>query len=423
MGIASELQQMAANKAAIKAAIEAKNPDVPPTDDMGKWADAIASIPEGGGGASLDALTKVEYANGLVAYYAFSGAVVGRSDVPNLANAVRIEFGTDVTSIDEFQYSHAPVLDEVVVHGNRSQRTFLGNNYLGVSFDRTIITEVVVDEYVDIGAGTFRNMTSLQRVTFSGRTVAQVKAMTNYSFYLGGYSSGTPSSAGIEIVCEDGSFTLPFWLDACFLPGTKILMADGTEKNVEDVRYGDVLTVWDFDNGRIGSAPVCWLTRDGLMNDHYYQLTFSDGTVLKTTGRNSNHKVYNVDKRKFEGVDKTEVGDRIYSVGGIVTVTDKRYVEDEVNYYNLMTSRNINCFANGILTSDRYGNMYPITEGMTYDKTGRTVRPYSVYEAVGIERYWYDNLRLGEVDETVEETVKYIRKNTAIMRPLPEGER
>ncbi len=42
--IAEELQTLAANKAAIKAAIEAKNPSVPPTNDMSQWSSAIGSI-------------------------------------------------------------------------------------------------------------------------------------------------------------------------------------------------------------------------------------------------------------------------------------------------------------------------------------------------------------------------------------------
>ena len=57
MSIASELSTLAANKAAIKAAIEAKNPATPPTGDMSQWPTAIASIPEGGGGLTGYTLT------------------------------------------------------------------------------------------------------------------------------------------------------------------------------------------------------------------------------------------------------------------------------------------------------------------------------------------------------------------------------
>lgn len=200
-------------------------------------------------------------------------------------------------------------------------------------------------------------------------------------------------------------------------------MSDGTYRKVEDLNYGDSLKVWDFDNGCLSSAPICWITVPGLVNNHYYQLTFNDGTVLKTTGKNSNHKIYNVDERFFKGVDKAQVGDRVYSINGIVTITDKQYVEEEVEYYNLMTAQKINCFAEGILASDRYGNMYQIGQDMKYIKNDRQLRSYSEFEAVGIDRYWYDNLRLGEIDpeqESLNKTKEYINKITALMKPLPK---
>lgn len=47
MSIASELITLAANKAAIKAAIEAKNPSIAPTDALAQWPTSIASISSG----------------------------------------------------------------------------------------------------------------------------------------------------------------------------------------------------------------------------------------------------------------------------------------------------------------------------------------------------------------------------------------
>lgn len=197
---------------------------------------------------------------------------------------------------------------------------------------------------------------------------------------------------------------------SCFLPDTLITLANGTKTQIKDLTYSDKLLVWNFDDGKLDTASICWLTTSGLKNEHYYKLTFSDGTILKTTGQNSNHKIYNVDERFFKGVDKTEIGDRIFSENGIVTVTNKEYIEEEVEYYNLITTKYINCFAEGILTSDRYGNMYQHDENMMNIQDGRTIRPYSEFEAVGIKRYWYDTLCLGEVNGTINEIKNYIDK-------------
>ena len=251
-------------------------------------------------------------------------------------------------------------------------------------------------------------------MTFDGRTISQVQSMINYDF---GISDGSPGDAGkqITINCSDGSFTIT---TSCILKGTDILLSDGTTKKIEDLTYDDVLKVWDFDEGQLGSAKVCWLTRPGLKNWHYYQLTFDNGTVLKTTGINSNHRIFSVDQSKFTNVCDAKAGDKVFSIDGTLTITDVQYVEEECEYYNVMASGKINCFANGILTSDRYGNLYPIVN-MKYVKDGRTVRPYSEYEAVGIDRYWYDNLRLGENTETVEKSKEYVWKCLGQMLPLP----
>lgn len=204
---------------------------------------------------------------------------------------------------------------------------------------------------------------------------------------------------------------------SCFLPDTLITLADGTRKMVKDITYDDRLLVWDFDKGEYGTADICWLTREGLHNGHYYKLTFSDGTTLCTTGQNSNHKIYNVDDQFFEGVAYIEMGKRVFTENGIVTVVNREYIEEEVEYYNLMTTGKINCFANGVLTSDRYGNLYPI-DNMRYVKGDRPIRPYSEFEAVGIKKYWYDNIRLGESDESIEKAIDYVEKCESQMRDI-----
>ena len=209
---------------------------------------------------------------------------------------------------------------------------------------------------------------------------------------------------------------------SCFLPDTLITLANGTKKQIKDLTYSDKLLVWNFDDGKLDPASICWLTRSELKNDHYYKLTFSDGTILKTTGQNSNHKVYNVDERYFKGVDKTEIGDRIFSENGIVTVTNKEYIEEEIEYYNLITTKHINCFAEGILTSDRYGNMYQHDENMMNIQDGRSVRPYSEFEVVGIKKYWYDTLNLSNVTDTIESVKDYIAKLECQMLMPPNYE-
>lgn len=218
------------------------------------------------------------------------------------------------------------------------------------------------------------------------------------------------------LILNDCTITI---IASCLLPNTQITLADGSRKAIKDLTYEDELKVWDFDKGEFSTAPICWLTKSGLHNEHLYRLTFSDGSVVDFTGHKSNHKIYNVYERCFKGVNEAKIGDKIFSENGMVTITNKEYIEQDVEYYNLITTGTINCFCNGILAADRYGNMYPIDEDMKYIKGDRPIRPYSEFEPHHIKRYWYDNLRLGELTEDINDTINYIGKLECQMLPLP----
>lgn len=267
---------------------------------------------------------------------------------------------------------------------------------LGEQVGRTVINDIKVGSCFFV---VFQQSVSIASKTFVNCKMSSPLAPSAYLIYV----YDTPASLVIST--------------SCFLPDTEITLADGTRKAIKDITYDDSLLVWDFDEGKYGTSDICWLTREGLHNGHYYRLTFSDGTTLCTTGQNSNHKIYNVDDQFFEGVAYIEMGKRVFTENGIVTVVNREYIEEEVEYYNLMTTGKINCFANGVLTSDRYGNLYPI-DNMRYVKGDRPIRPYSEFEAVGIKKYWYDNIRLGESDETIEKAIDYVDKCESQMRDI-----
>lgn len=318
----------------------------------------------------------------------------------------------NMTSINDYAFSKLKGINNIIIGKNISN---IGNSAFSNCQSLEFIT--IPSSVINIGQDSFSKlMRQFTDVIFEGKTIAQVQAMSNYAF--GFQESELGNSHNITVTCSDGSFILT---TSCFLKGTDILLADGTTKKIEDLTYDDVLKVWDFDEGQLGSAKVCWLTRPGLKSNHYYQLTFDNGTVLKTTGINSNHRIFSVDQSKFTNVADAKVGDKVFSIDGTLTITDVKYVEEECEYYNVMTSGKINCFANGILTSDRYGNLYPI-QNMKYVKDDREIKPYSLYEAVGIDRYWYDNLRLGENTETVEKSKEYVWKCIGQMLPLPDNQ-
>ena len=102
----------------------------------------------------------------------------------------------------------------------------------------------------------------------------------------------------------------------CFKKGTKILMADGTHKNIEDVEYGEMIMSWDIENNRtipcksFGKVFTGW----GIVWDH---LCFDNGSVLKIF---LNHRIFNADKGYLTDSKNWEIGQRgIASNGDFAT--------------------------------------------------------------------------------------------------------
>lgn len=346
--------------------------------------------------------TIVEYANGSISSFNIEGEL-GSNSIPNKTNAVRVDIGTAVTSIGMSAFDHCSGLTSITIPDSVTSIEHYTFNYC------TGLTSISIpDSVTRIGNAVFASCEHLSTIIFQ-KTKAEVQAMNP------GPSAWFWSQPPVTIICTDGEIIIT---PSCFLKGTKILLADGSSKNVEDLTYSDSLKVWDFDNGCLGTANICWLTKPNLKNDHYYKLTFDNGTVLKTTGINSNHRIYSVDQNKFVNVSDSKIGDKVYSIDGVLTIENVEYIEETCEYWNVITSQKYNCFAERILTSDRYGNIYSIDSSMKYIKDDRIIRPYSDYEAVGISRYWYDNLRLGEVNETIEKTKEYIAKCEGQMLPL-----
>jgi hypothetical protein len=111
----------------------------------------------------------------------------------------------------------------------------------------------------------------------------------------------------------------------------------------------------------------------------------------------------------------------INSAGQEVTVTEKRVVFDRVNYYNVVTAGGyMNLYANSILTSMRYNNIYPVAD-MRYNKDSRALRDRA--EFAGIADRWIDGLRLTEQTIDLKHIKKYVdrlEKNEAKETTTPE---
>ena len=157
----------------------------------------------------------------------------------------------------------------------------------------------------------------------------------------------------------------------CLIEGTQITLADGSTKAIEDITYDDELLVWNFYAGRFDTAKPKWI-KVAEVAPRYNLVKFSNGSEVGFVGAGGEkgyHRIFNKEAGAF-----TYTGNFKETPNGTITfaqdrtfptVVSQEVVEKEVKFYNVITDKHYNLFANGILTSCRLSNKYRI-ENMKY---------------------------------------------------------
>ena len=138
----------------------------------------------------------------------------------------------------------------------------------------------------------------------------------------------------------------------CFIAGTEINMADGTQKKIEDVQAGDEVLSYDFDNyedvtGVVGEVKV-------HESDSIIFLTFNNEIVIKCTPE---HPFYVKGKIWVEAKDLL-MGDQCYAPGDGKEpswyVSTTQVENTKVKVYNLLNVKDHhNFYANKILVHNK----------------------------------------------------------------------
>jgi hypothetical protein len=287
------------------------------------------------------------------------------------------------TSFTQTGYDTSP---EVTFVGNIDNNggatiTSMGTVY-SQSTENPTLSDTVVPYSPTQQSGSFTLVFSVPDVTTYARTYATNSAGTAYG----------------------AVFTL--YLPVCLAKGTLITLFGGHKKAIEDIVYTDTIVVWDFDLGVFSEATPLWIKQVETYNQ-YNLLKFSDGSSLQTINQ---HRIFNKENGMFTHpmTDTTPIGTTTFhDSGNNITLVSKEVVVEDVEYYSVITNYHMNLFANGILTSCRYNNLYPIAD-MKFVKEPRPVVPRSVYPArIGA---YYEGLRLAEQTIPIEDTIAYIDK-------------
>jgi RHS repeat-associated protein len=129
----------------------------------------------------------------------------------------------------------------------------------------------------------------------------------------------------------------------CFLAGTPILMADGTNKPIEKVKVGDLVLSFDEENNLLVADSV----KQNFIHktDEYFILNGS----LRVTGE---HPFYS--NGQWIKVNELKIGDSLKDRdGSLKTITDMQKVKADVLVYNLEVNPYHTYFASGFLVHNK----------------------------------------------------------------------
>jgi hypothetical protein len=165
-----------------------------------------------------------------------------------------------------------------------------------------------------------------------------------------------PSQNNLNVPKETKGF-------CCFAAGTKITMADGSYKNIEDVKVGDLVLSYNIKYNKFSSWRVKFLSQP--MHPVY---EINDGIILMTADHPLRIQKINGQKtwgvvdlergkkatRLGENIAKIELGDKLFTEKGKwIEVTKISFRPEVVRTYDLISiSGKQTYFANGILVHE-----------------------------------------------------------------------
>ncbi len=217
--------------------------------------------------------------------------------------------------------------------------------------DETVNITYADGSAATVGAGIYNN-------------VASVKVDSNMIYTITDASGNTHISP--YTLTSDTTVHASF----CIIEGTQITIADGSTKAIEDITYDDELLVWNFYDGKFDKAKPTWI-KVAEVAPRYNLVKFSNGSEVGFVGAGGEkgyHRIFNKEAGAFThtGCKDTPNGTTTFAEDNTFpTVVSQEVVEKEVKFYNVITDKHYNLFANGILTSCRLSNKYRI-EDMKY---------------------------------------------------------
>lgn len=188
----------------------------------------------------------------------------------------------------------------------------------------------------------------------------------------------------------------------CITYGTKVLLADGTEKNVEDLNPNDELLVFDHEHGRLNSSKLFYnyhQNEDNIVTAPILKLSFENGNCIEI---HVDHGFYNFSKKQYIYLNKENyerfINDDFVFIDCSGKLCKTRLLKGEVKVktirvYSPVSVYHLNIFANRFLTItgeiEGWFNYFECDENFKYDKEKmeHDIKQYGLYEYSDFKEY------------------------------------
>jgi hypothetical protein len=196
-------------------------------------------------------------------------------------------------------------------------------------------------------------------------------------------------TAQFTMPAADVTITLSCNSKSCFASGTMILLADGTQKAIEEIQSGDMILSWNFITGNLEAMPVSlyWDHGEGVYN--IINLEFSNDSVVRVI---TTHGFFDYDNNEFIYITEENylnyIGHQFvaYDASGtytIVKLTNAYITTEQTGCYSLRSACNDNAFAGGLLSL----TMEDVKGLLTYFEVGDNLKYDAEKMQADIDRF------------------------------------
>ena len=356
--ISENLQTIKTSTDAIKQAIIDKGGKI--SGDITTWADAISAIESGGIQPTANLILNK-----------LNGATIGKPNTLYSVETVLHTYNINTHIAQKEEYLDIICFPFVDLNNYSG----INSNTYGSSFYNLHKTSsynasigYIISSWRDSVIIKSDTITSIPICVKHNGSIVSYNEKTNRKFiFLCG------ASVQGRIVYDYDTFYVNISDSRCYTKDTEISLYNGVTKKVQDINYNDELLVWNFDEGKFDKAKPLWIKKEEITNN-YYKVTLDNGKTIGLVGSNGKcHRLFNYDDQIFESATEL-IGKNVYTLNGICKVISVENIKEIIEYYNIITDFHMNCFANGILTSCRYNNLYPI-KNMIFDKSQVNIEP------------------------------------------------